>query len=426
MKIAENLEKIFQNKKSLFSVLFFLCLAQLVSGFIFPAYPPTNDYWKSAEEFSSYKGYSYDSVDQSILGKIYPLICDYHISSDCGGMMLLANDFPQHYFRGHTVFLNRPLYPFTVYLISRPLHLISDSYSLTFVAGIFLNFILFFLTALLLYSLTSKLINPRVGILSSFLFIFSPFAHVWLSQPETNIFGAFMVMLSLYLIYNYIKAPSQKKLIIYSLVVGVLMLGKMLFAISIFVLLLAFIYKRYREGITFFIIHVIPVALWYLWVTKVWGLVYFSAEITDYNMGVWLINIFYWPWFKTAGAFLSALPRYFSSLVYGFLLVPVIFAALGYKSFSISKKNLILFGFAFSFFAQSFIADLFSPRHGFLIFPLVLPLAVMGIDKTADFLKQYINPKLFYLVVYAFLIIISSVNFFKIFPYDGVLLPWGQ
>ncbi len=416
------IESLLQNKKKVFLILFFLILCQLFYSFLFPAYNISNDYWKTIEELSFHKDYSFDSLDNLIAGKIYPFLSDYHINSDCGGYMLLAHDFPQHYFRGHLANLNRPLYPFLVYLISRPIHLIGgSSYALTFLAGIFLNFILFFLTVFFFYSLVKKIISWRVAFLSSVLLIFSPFAHIWLIQPETNIFGAFMVIFNLYLLYNYITHPSIKKLIIFSLIIGILILGKMIFAIPIFILILAIYFKRYKEGVLFLIIHLIPRALWYLWVTKVFKIGYFSTEVIDFDMGVWMFKIFYWPWFKTAEVFLEALPKFTNVIIYGFLLVPVLFALIGFRDLSFKRKRLFCFGLIFSFFTLFFIMNYYSPRHAFLLFPVIYPLTILGIDRVARFLKKYKSwySPVFYLVVFVFLIIISSVNVFKIFSYEG-------
>jgi len=428
MTILAKIEDLIMKRKIVFLIFFLLVFAQLVYGFLSPSYDASNDYWKSIEELSFSEDYSFDSLDNSIAKKVYPLVSDYHINSDCAGHVLLAHDFPRHYFRGHLAYLNRPLYPFLIYLISRPLHLISPSYALTFAAGIFLNFALFSFAVALFYSLVKRIISSRVAFLSSVLLIFSPFARVWLVQPDTNIFGAFAVILSLYLLYNYVNYPSSKKLIIFSLIVGLLMLGKMLFAIPFFILILALYFKRYKEGILFLVIHLIPFIFWYLLTTKGFGINYYSGDVTVFKMFLidnWLFNIFQWPWYKTFQIFLDALPSFIFSLTYGFLLVPVILAFIGFRELSLKKKSIFCLGFVFSFFTLFFIMNYYTPRHGFLVFPVVYPLAILGIDRVARFLRRYKNwySSIFYLTIFIFLIIISSVDIFKIFGYDTGF-PW--
>lgn len=410
--------------KKIILIFIILISIQLVYSFLFTSYPASGGCWKTIEALNFYKGYTFDSFDNAIAKKVYPLLSNYHMNCDAGGYLLLAHDFPQHYFRGHLAFLTRPLYPFLVYLISQPLHLISNSYSLTFVAGLFLNFVLFFFTVFLFYLLVKNLISSRVAFLSSVLLIFSPFAHAWLVQPETNIFGAFTVILSLYLIYNYTTHPSIKKLIIFSLLIGILILGKKFFAITFFILILAIYFKRYKEGIIFFILHLIPFFLWYLWVTQVWHFSFLVDELS-FGVGVWLFDLFNRPWYEIIQKFLNPLPSFINSILYGFLLFPPIFSVIGFPYLSLKKKNIIIFGLIFSFFILFFIANLYIPRHAFLLFPIVYPLAILGMDRTADFLKKYKNwyALIFYLMIFIFLLIISNINVFKIFPYDSSLPP---
>lgn len=260
--MLKEIESISKKKNFIFLVFFLLILIQLEVGFLYPTYDSSTDYWKTIDELKSYKNYSLDSFDNSVFQKIRFLVSNYHIDGDAAAHILLAHDFPEGYLRGNLTYLDRPLYPFLVSVFAKPLHLISNSYIFTFAAGITLNTIFLFLTIVFLYLLVEKLISPRVALLSSCLLIFSPFVRVWLSQPGTNIFGIFTVIVSLYLIYVYQKNPSLSRLIIFSLAIGTLMLGKMLPAISLFILILAISFKRYREGFLFLVIHLIPLFIW--------------------------------------------------------------------------------------------------------------------------------------------------------------------
>jgi 4-amino-4-deoxy-L-arabinose transferase-like glycosyltransferase len=419
------LETLLRNKKIVFSVFIFLILFQAIYSFLFTGSNLFSPSWKNMKEMNFTKGYSYNSFDNSIAEIIYPLISKHRISSDAAAHVLLAYDFPNYFFKRQT-YLDRPLYAFLINLISKPLRFISNSYSIVFAAGILLNLILLFFTVYFFYSLVKILISPRVAFLSSVLLIFSPIVHIWLVQPETEIFGLFVLTLGLFLLYIYIKQPSFKKLVVFSLLMGIVMLGKMVPAFSFFILILAVYFKRYKEGILFFLLHLIPFLLWYLFATQIWGIHpnSFATEPTAFKMFLtenWLLNIFSWPWQKTFRVFIDALPSFFFAVIYGFLLIPVIFAVAGFKNLNLEKKNIFCFGLIFSFFIMFFIMNYYAPRHGFLIFPVVLPLAVLGIDRTAQFLKKYKNwySPVFYLAIFIFLIIIFSVNVFKIIDYGA-------
>ncbi len=409
----------FGKNKNIILIFSLLIAVQFFYSFLLPSYAD-NNYWKTAEELNFYKGYSFNNFDDSFIQKIYPLIKNYHMNLDGGGYLLLAHDFPQHYFKGNYTFLSRPLYPILVNLAARPLHLISSSYSLTFAAGLLVNFALFFLTVYLFYLFLRKFVSLRTAFLSSFLLIFSPFAHVWLIQPETNIFGIFAIMLSLYLLQKYVEAPSLKKLIIFSLTIGVLLLGKKIFAISILILLLSFLFKRKKEGIIFFLLHLVPLALWLLWTTAVWKLPLYVDEVSQYGYGIWFLNIFSWPWHQTLKIFIESVPNFINNILYGFLVIPVMLALAGYKRLVLPKKNILILSFLFSFFVLFLGMNIYVSRFGFWMFPLILPLAVLGIDEVARLLNRYGNwcGWGFYIFIYSLIIFISSLNICK-FVYYG-------
>ena len=415
----KSLENFFQKRINIFLIFFLFLCFQLFYSFLFPSYEDTW-YWKTVEELDFYQGYTFDTFDNDILQKAYPLIANYRMNLDVGGYLLLAHDFPQHYFKGNYTMLTRPLYPIMVNLAARPLHLVSDSYSMTFTAGIIVNFILFFFTVCLFYLFVRKLISFRVAFLSSVLLIFSPLAHVWLIQPETNIFGIFAIMSGLYLLYKYVEAPSLKKLIIFSLMVGILLLGKKVFVIGILVLFLSFLFKRKKEGIIFFLLHLVPLALWFFWITAAWKLPLYVDEVSQWDYGVWFFNIFIWPWQQTLKIFIESVPKFISTVIYGFLLVPVIFAIIGYKRLVLPKKNILVFSFVFSLFVLLFGMNIYISRFGFWLFPLIYPLAVLGIDEAADFLKKYKQgyALAFQILIYSLIILISSLNIYK-FVYYG-------
>lgn len=426
MNFWGKIENLSRKKINIFLILFFLVFLQLAYSLLFPSYDQSSSYWKTIAELSSYRGYPLQSFDNSIAGKIYPLISNYHINGDSAAQILLAHDFPRQYFEGNLTFIDRPLYAFLVHSIAFPLRQFVPSYALTFAVGLFLDFTLFLSAAFLFYLMVEKLTSFKVALLSSILLIFSPFAHIWLVQPGTDIFGAFVAILSLYLFYNYISRPSLRKLIVFSLAIGILMLGKMLFAIPLFIALSALFFKRYLEGILFLAIHALPLIFWYLLATKILGLGFYSPDNTTFKMYIiegWLFNFLQYPWQATFRIFLSALPSFIVSITYGFLLIPAIFAVFGFKKLVTTNTKFFVSAYIFSFFSLYFAMNYYSPRHAFLLFPAVYPLAVLGMDFVAEFLRKYKKwlPAVFYPSVLAFLIFLSSVNVFEIFNYGAGL-----
>ncbi|MDO8265288.1 MAG: glycosyltransferase family 39 protein, partial [Candidatus Parcubacteria bacterium] len=259
--------------------------------------------------------FSVQSSDNFILEKIYPLISpQYRLTNDTGHYIELARNFNAESLKRSPIF-ERPLYSLLIRLTSSIFQVFTpSSYGITFVSAILLNFILAAFTVLLFFKTLGKLFPLRIAYLSSILLIFSPFFHIFLIQAVPSILSAFTAVVSLYLLQDYIKKSSIKKLILFSLIIGILLLGKMFFSISFFILLLALYFKRYREGIVFSAVHLIPFGLWYLWLTKIWQIPYSSYEVNYYQAESWVFNIFQWPWNQTFQIFLRSVPNFFESL----------------------------------------------------------------------------------------------------------------
>ena len=395
------------------SLLFF----QLIYSFLFPAYG-FDDNWLSPTTYLP--KFTVEPTDNFLLEKIYPLISpEYRLNSDVGKYLELAQNFNSQYFEGH-IYLDRPLYPFLIFLLSLPFHFFgTPSYGIIFGLAILLNFILITLAVLLFFSLLQKLFSLRVAFLSSILLIFSPYVHASLIQPMAEMLMVFAAILSPYLLYDYIKKPSVLKFSVFSLIVGVFMLGKMFFAIPIFILVLAICFRHYREGVAFLIIHLIPLGLWYLWVTQVWRLPYYFNEVQNYQMGVWFFGVFHQPWHETVQILLAALPNFIRAIVYGFLLIPILFSIIGFQALPLKSKNIFYFGAFFSVFALFFAMNGYLAHHAFLLFPVVYPTAILGMDRVAANLKRYKSwySPAFYAIIISLIIIISNINIYQVFDY---------
>lgn len=400
------------------SILIFLLFFQLIFSFLFPSVG-TNDNWQPISAYLP--KFAVESSDNFLLNKIYPLISqDYRLNSDVGHYLELGRDFSPEYFKD-SPFLERPLYPFLISLSSLPVRLFADrSYGLVFGLAILINFILISVAVVLFFSLLGKLFSKKVAWLSSILLIFSPFVHTYLNQPLAEMLMIFIVISSACLLYNYIKKPTISKLIIFSLIIGVFMLGKMFFAVSLFILLLAIYFKRYKEGIAFLIIHLMPFLLWYLWVTQVWQIGYYAHQVQHWRMGIWVFDIFNWSWQEIYQVLLATIPDFLTALIYSFLLIPIVFSIIGFSRLQFQFKNIFYFGAIFSVFVLGFLARFYYLRHVFLLFPIIYPTAVLGMETTANYLKKYRTwlVPVFYAIVISSVVLISNIDIYQVFNYN--------
>ncbi|MBI2450069.1 MAG: glycosyltransferase family 39 protein [Candidatus Nealsonbacteria bacterium] len=400
---------IFQKQWFVFFVLISFIIFQLIYSFLFPsngqtsAWLPISQY---LEKFSS------ESSDNFLLSKIYPLISpQYRLNSDVGHYLELGRNFSKEYFAG-SPFLQRPLHPFLIFLASLPTKFfIPTSYGVIFGLSILLNFILISATVILFFFLLRKLFSLKVAWLSSLLLIFSPYVHGYINQPLAEMLMAFFVVLSCFLLHNYIQKSSVFKLVLFSLIVGIFMLGKMFFALSIFILLLAICFKRCKEGVIFLMIHLAPLFLWYLWVRQVWHIPYFVNEVQNWHFGVWFFEIFYWPWQKTFQIFVNVLPDFVTALTFSFLVIPVILSVLGFRKLPFKHKNAIYFGSLSSVFLLGLIMGAYFIRHVFLLFPIIYPTAVLGMERLN-------KSSIFQAIIIGIIMLISSINIYQIFNYN--------
>jgi len=61
----------------------------------------------------------------------------------------------------------------------------------------------------------------------------------------------------------------------------------------------------------------------------------------------------------------------------------------------------------------------YFPRYGFWLYPVIYPLAVLGIERVAEFFKKYKNwhAQAFYIAAYLSIIALSSSDFYRFIYY---------
>ena len=406
--------------KKWFSVIVItgLLFFQLVYGFLFPSVGSDPDVWEPigalAPKITS------QSAD-GLVSKIYPLISPrYGLYTDASYYLQIGRDFSPERLDGD-IFVERPLWPFLIFLSSLPVRLFAmPTDVIMFGLATMLNFILMSAAVLLFFALCRELFSLKAAWLSSILLLLSPFVLTYLNQPLTEILTVFTVVFSVYLLNDYVKKPSFLKLAVFSLLVGILMLGKSFFAVSFFILILAFYFRRFREGVIFLIVHLAPVLFWYLWVTRVWQIHYYAFAVERSSIGTWVFDIIRWPWQEIYRLSLVALPGFIEAIIYSFLLIPVIFSVIGWQKMAFKGKNIIYLGSFLAIFILAFSMYQFNFRHVFLLFPIIYPTCILGMDKAADYLKKYNVwlPPIFYAITIGFIVLISSVNIYQVFNYN--------
>ncbi|MDP6477129.1 MAG: hypothetical protein QF502_04400 [Nitrospinaceae bacterium] len=409
------LADIWNSDFSMLSILVLGCLIQFYLGFANPAYPEGNKCWRPIFQVAASEEVMTEGTigDKSLVNKFATLFPEYRMNCDDAYFLrLVQRGFPES-FSNLSILMDQPLYPLLIFLVFKPIGLLFDNQSMSviFASAMAVNLLLMIFGVLLFYYLLKDLFSPKVAFLSSVLLIFSPLTHVMLVQStSTGIMEVFIIIAYIYLLNDYAGRPGQKRLVMYSILAGILMTGKMIFSLGIFVICLGIYFKRIRETVLFFVIHLVPLGIWYLFVEWGLGIKFEIHVITDYNFGIWLFDLFSSPWSTQLGVLINVLPQYFESIIYGFMMIPVILSCYGLHYVEIKHKYLIYSLYLVSFLILFFIMNVILPRLSFFLFPIIYPTAVIG-------LKNLPHARFFSPVIYTAIIIISNINVYKILEY---------
>ena len=401
-----------------------LCVViQMFLSFVLPTYEPDNSCQHSADYFLNSNTERMQSVfnvassEFSLTRVFFSLFPNYRAGCDGMSFIFLAKNFPYSYIE-RNIYIDYPLYNMMADVILKPVQIIKGApgYPVIFAAFIFVNFLLLLATVILFFLLLYDYLSPKVAFLGGLLLVFSPFAHAFASQTtNSGIMEIFVVMGALWLLYSYAKKPSVRRLVIYSLLFGILLLGKQIIALSLFILFVGLFFKRRKESLAFFVLQFVPTGLWFLFVHFILRLQYYSASMSVYDQGTWFLKAKYWTLQSMGHIALTTLPNYFSTLIYGFLLIPLILSVYGLYKLNLKHKYLLYFGFIVSFLLLFIAMNYYRPSLSFLVFPVIYSTAAVGIFAVTDNLKKYGRywQYLFFYGSLFLMIVFSNFNFFQ-------------
>lgn len=397
---------------------------QFVFSFFSPAYNPQNECQHAAAYFLNSNAakmkdqLGVSSGEFSWAQTFFNLFPDYRIICDSTSFLLLGKNFPWSYF-DRNIYIDHPLYNFFASLIIGPISFFRGappSYPIIFGAFMLVNFLLAAWSVWLFYQVARKFVHAQAAFFAALLLVFSPFFHAMIGQPTSSgIMEIFVVSGGLWLFVNYLDNPNRRRLVRNSLFFGALLLGKQIFALSLFFLIFAVIKKRYKEGALFFGLQFVPTALWYLFVKFILQLPYYMVNVSSYGQGTWFLRPENWNFYKMGYEIISAVPRFGSAAIYGFLLAPILFSLYGLHLWQARYKKIIYFGFAISFLLLSFGMNYYRPSLAFLIFPVVYLTAALAITTLAEKLKQYgkIPAVIFAILVFLTIFVVANANVYR-------------
>jgi hypothetical protein len=270
----------------------------------------------------------------------------WQFNPDSGVEIVSAAYFPDA-FKMYKDRINRPTYPLLVNSIATFIKLIIkpfyDVSSLEAAGGgyIILKLLIFFLASLALYNIFHFYLNDTLlSFFGLILIFFHPFSIEAFSTFHTFelqfinpiIFSFFFLILT--------KNYSHKKNIFFSIIVGILLLGRQNYAIYLSFLTFSILNKHYFSVIVSFLSHLLPLGLYYIFL-DLYNITYVNHEIENYNQGIFILNYIKDFQFEQLFIELGTSLFFFIKSIFSYFYIVILFILLGHKNLKVTKIHLI-------------------------------------------------------------------------------------
>ena len=358
--------------------------------------------------------------------KYIPFLWQYN--SDSGIEILSAAYFPK-VFKTDNTRIDRPMYPLVANTIGKIIGLaITPFYSINDLEktgiGYILMKLLMYISALILsYEIITKYFkDKKIIIFTQFLIFFSTYSVLNAAVFHTLELQFITPIIGIYLFLNISNNYSLKKNLIFSLIIGILMLAKYNYAIYCSIILFSIINKRILESILSIIFHLIPLII-YIYFLKFNGFNYKFVG-SEHGQISWLFDELFLLNFYTIikTIFLSGV-NYLILLEDSFDLWLILFILGSYKLLRKENYHIFFFIIIFIFFnwLQIFVSNRPKTYLTNDLMIIIYPIVAFYAVHLLNLIKEIKIQK--YLIIITFVIIATVnmrglVNFPWIHPYD--------
>lgn len=189
--------------------------------------------------------------------------------------------------------VSRPVYPamargigFLLQVTYSPFTRI-DPILATIFGHLFLKIAMYTIFGFLLFRLSRKFMDEKPAFLPVMLILFHSHAITHVASYGTVDLQFISPLIICCLFFNISSKYNTTKNILYSLIIGVLMLAKENYALYLAVVLFSLYKKQYKKISLSVLIHLIPLGIWLVFL-KMYGLKYSHHGAEVYDQGVWL------------------------------------------------------------------------------------------------------------------------------------------
>lgn len=360
-----------------------------------------------------------------------PVMWQYN--GDAAVEFLSGAHFPDYYKVDKTR-INRPGYPALVKVLGEIYGILASPFIklgdlLKAMLGYITLKVLVYLTgAIAMFSLVRRYFSKQVALLSVALLFLHPFAITFIGTFHTS---ELQFITPIFLIFFWFKLGenySWKKNVLFSLIVGLLMLSKQNYAVYFSILIFSFfVLRRYKETVLSFLVHLAPLTAWILSL-KLLDIPYYNHESAN-GLGVWLYrDLIYRNPLEVAKILILSVNSWLILILSFFsLLVLLSIHSLSFDNIKnkITKSNiafiLIFLGFSW---VQTFAANRYAPYMTSDLAIIIVPLAALALYQLTERyrLVKYLPYLMF---VYLLISLITIVGFPWMHPYEqkGIFNP---
>ena len=219
----------------------------------------------------------------------------WQFNPDAGVEIVSGAFFPEAY-KMYKDRINRPTYPILVNFLGKVTKFVLKPFknlSQLESAGagyILLKILIFLLGAIICFNVLNNFLNERLSLFGCFLIFFTSFSIDSFATFHTYELQFISPIIFIFLLLKLKSSYSIYKNILFSIIVGILLLGRQNYAMYMSILIYCGLNRKYLKVLISFISHLIPVGI-YLIYLKVINIEYYNHEVSGYNQGNFLINL---------------------------------------------------------------------------------------------------------------------------------------
>lgn len=362
-----------------------------------------------------------------------PFLWQYNV--DVPVEILSATGFLEYFERDPTR-LERPGLPFLAYILGHIFFFLNfniiDLPIIYFTAGsyILVNFILHFISAILLYKILKIYFSENISKIGLIIFFLNYITIRHFAEIHTNNMHLLVPIIITYFVFKILNKESFLNIFLFSIIFGFLVLIKSLYSFYITVLIFFLFKKKYLTIIYSILSHLIPIIFWLL-ILKIKNLEFYSATMLGNTPGhtsfvTWFFNdLINFNFENIFRQLIESLKNFLILFIkyYNFL---IIFIFLGFSSFlktkySKIKKDLLIFtSLAISLaFVQFYMTQKIS-KHTYMGGDYFL----ISLFYILFFFQKFNLKKSLVTLMLVFILLINTIKLPYILPFNQGHVEW--